>query len=145
MIQKFYVKWRAKSANHYNSKSYHSLNSDRLKMVRYVEQALKEYNIKKIEDGHVVKFTFIPFIKTGSGQKSYDMVNYGPSIKMIEDALKHNEIIVDDNDKYVVNHETKKTIKQKEHDTGFLVIMESFVEQDMSKDYIKMVQNGLDI
>lgn len=145
MIQSFYVAWRAKSTNHYNSKSYHSKDADRKKMYRYVKEAIEKYNVKAVEEGYVVKFTFIPFIKTGSGQRAYDMVNYSSSIKMIEDILKNEGIIIDDDEKYVVAHETKKTIKQKVHDTGFLVIMESFKEVNNENEYIKMVQNGLDI
>lgn len=142
--QSFYVAKRAKSTNFYNSASPFAKHKDVNKMEAYVDSAIAEYKLKPIPEDYVISFTWYPIIKTGNGEKAYDMVNYSSSIKMIEDWLKKKKIIIDDNEKYVVSHTTKKTVRNTEFETGFWVVMEATKrEKDFDKNVIKMIKGEL--
>lgn len=141
ITQTFFVAHRAKSMNYYNSAHYMVRNKDKNKFKVYVEEAIEKYNIQPISEEYVVNFIWQPVLCKVGHAKSYDMVNYSSSIKMIEDWLVKLGILVNDDSRYVVSHQTNRTIEQKTHDTGFIVIMEAVktTASEIDKAYLNML------
>lgn len=57
----------------------------------------------------------------GKGKRAYDVSNYSYTYKLIEDALVHKKILVDDTPEYVRSVKFNSPVRTKDHSSTVLV------------------------
>lgn len=133
--QVLFIEYIGMSTNDFYKLHHHGRSSEKKKCMQKVIEAVEKYGVIKME--YPVKITFQPILGnnlTGRCKRTYDIVNYSATIKMIEDSLVQLDYFVDDSNKYVFAHNTEKPVVDRSlNSTGILIII---TPAEIKEDYL---------
>lgn len=118
-----------------------------------IKQQIKFNNIKPFTGKVIMEFQ--PYVgkttskkKNAKSTRSFDKVNYSPSIKFFEDCIVRSGLLIDDSNDYVLQHITNEVIIDRNiYGDGMIIVIKE-VPDDYSKErtdfFYDKVLNQLD-
>ncbi len=103
------VHWLGPSTNALKGKHWSEYNKYKKAALVAVQVAIKQQWPGRTTLTFPVKITIRPYL--GKGKREYDLINYAPSYKMIEDSLVELTNMPDDRVEYVSAFEIQRPVK----------------------------------
>lgn len=136
--QALFVEFIGSTTNNFVKLHFSKKCDEKHRCMERVKEALDEQMLEVIN--YPIKMTFYPVLGnnlTGRSKRTYDIVNYSSTIKMIEDSLVQIGIIENDDNRFVYSHKTEKpTVDRTKGKTGILVVITEVVDEDVNLDKI---------